>query len=57
MGTPDDSDAKSTKSMSELLGVESITGVGKTNKRKSIGKKKRNQCENFCDVTYLYFDS
>ena len=40
VGTPDDSDAKSTKSMSELLGVESITGGGKTKKKKSSAKKK-----------------
>ena len=40
VGTPDDSDAKSTKSMSELLGIESITGGCKTKKKKSSAKKK-----------------
>lgn len=40
MGGPDDSDAKGTKSMSELVGVESITNGGKNKKRKSSGNKK-----------------
>jgi hypothetical protein len=40
VGRPTESDAKKTRSMTNLLGVESKTSNGKTKKKKSSAKKK-----------------